>query len=181
MYKKHKQYRLYNYDYSQDGYYFITIITKDRAHFFGKIKNQQITLSAIGSYLKDNIQQFYPDETLENPYTNNPLYINSSPTIIAITEWAILPDHIHLIVEILNLENKAYTSVTGLSPLTKGSVSSFINHFKGNVKKWCNENDFAGFNWQQRFHDRIIRNKGEYERIAWYIRNNVLNWKGGDT
>ncbi|MGG9963436.1 transposase [Ferruginibacter sp. SUN106] len=177
MYKKNKQYRLYNYDYSQNGYYFITIVTKDREHFFGKIANQEITLTVIGEYVKSNILKFYVDEDLDNPYQNNPSYINANTTITSITEWSVLPDHIHLIVEIINLENKAYSSITGLSPLVKGSVSSFINHFKGHVKKWCNENNFPAFNWQSRFHDRVIRNEVEYENIALYIRNNVLNWR----
>lgn len=177
MYKRHKQYRLYNYDYSQDGYYFITIVTKDREHFFGNIINQQIQLSKIGEYVKANIQKFYVDETLENPYQNNPHFINGFNSITAITEWAILPNHIHLIIEIINKQEKEYTTITGMAPLSKGSVSAFINHFKGNVKKWCNENNLHSFNWQSRFYDRVIRNNQEYERIRSYIQTNVLNWK----
>jgi putative transposase len=180
MYKKHKQYRLHNFDYSQDGYYFITIVTKDRQHAFGKIANQQITYSAIGDYVKTNILKFYADENLCNPYQNNPFFINNSNTLIGITEWSILPNHIHLIIEIVNKTTKEYTTITGLSPLSKGSLSSFANHFKGNIKKWCTEKKFLDFNWQSRFHDRVIRNKGEYEKIPMYIQNNVLNWEDDD-
>lgn len=36
------------------------------------------------------------------------------------------------------------------------------------------------FNWQGRFHDRVIRDKAEYDKIAWYIQNNVLNWDKDD-
>jgi REP element-mobilizing transposase RayT len=180
MYKKHKQYRLYNFDYSQDGCYFITIVTKDREHAFGQIANQQIIYSPIGEYVKTNIHKFYADESLVNPYQNNPLFINNSSAIIAITEWSILPNHIHLIIEIINKTAKEYTTITGLSPLSKGSASSFVNHFKGNIKKWCAQNNFTDFNWQSRFHDRVIRNMGEYNQIAKYIQNNVLNWNAND-
>lgn len=176
MYKKHKQYRLYNFDYSQNGYYFITIVTKNREHFFGEIINRKMSYSAIGEYVKSNILKLYVNESLENPYQNNPYFIKGNPTIIGITEWSILPDHIHLIVEIINKKEKQYSTITGLSPLSKGSLSSFANHFKGNIKNWCNENDFTDFNWQSRFHDRVIRNNAEYNRIAKYIQNNVLNW-----
>ena len=65
-YKKHKQDRLYNFDYSQDGYYFITIVTKDREHFFGEIAKQKMNYSPIGEYAKANILKFYIDENLEN-------------------------------------------------------------------------------------------------------------------
>lgn len=32
------------------------------------------------------------------------------------------------------------------------------------------------FRWQPDFHDRIIRNQHEYDLIAEYIDNNILNW-----
>ena len=99
MYKKHKQYRLYNFDYSQDGHYFITIVTKDREHLFGKIVNKEMIYSPTREYVKNNILKFYVDESLENPYQNNPYIINSNPTIIGITEWSVLPNHIHVIIE----------------------------------------------------------------------------------
>lgn len=177
MHKTHKQYRLYSFDYSRDGFYFITIVTKNRQHYFGNVATGQMMYSKIGEYTKTNILKFYKDESLDNPYKNNPYFINNSPSIIGITEWVILPDHMHFIIEIINKEDKEYTSVTGLSPLIKGSVSLFVNHFKGNVKKWCNENNLRDFNWQSRFHDRVIRDDEEYDRIATYIQNNVLNWK----
>lgn len=180
MYKKHKQYRLYNFDYSQDGYYFITIVTKDREHFFGEITNKEMIYSPIGEYVKNNILKFYLDEELENPYQYNPFFINNSPSLIGITEWSVLPNHIHVIIEIINKIEKEYTTITGLSPLSKGSVSSFANHFKGQITKWCNDNNFTDFKWQSRFHDRVIRDEKEYEQIAWYIQNNVLNWETDD-
>lgn len=179
VYKK-KQYRLYNFDYSQNGHYFITIVTKDREHFFGKIVNNEMIYSPIGEYVKNNILKFYGDENLKNPYENNPYFINGSATFISITQWSVLPNHIHIIIEIINKAEKEYTIIAGLSPLSKGSASSFANHFKGNIKKWCNDNNFRDFNWQSRFHDRVIRNKSEYDQIAWYIQNNVLNWDDDD-
>ncbi len=132
--------------------------------------------SPIGEFVKNNILKFYADENLINPYQHNPLFISNKRTIIGITEWSVMPDHIHLIIEIINKEQKEHRTIRGLSPLSKGSVSSFVNHFKGHIKQWCAENNFPNFNWQSRFHDRVIRNNGEYERIAKYIRNNVLNW-----
>lgn len=139
MYKKHKQYRLFNFDHSQDGHYFITIVTKGREHFFGKIVNKPMIYSPIGEYMKNNILKFYVDENLDNPYQNNPYFINNNTALIGITGWSVLPNPIHLIIEIINKVHKEYTGITGLSPLSKGSVSSFANHFKGHIKKWCTE------------------------------------------
>ena len=33
------------------------------------------------------------------------------------------------------------------------------------------------FGWQSRFHDHIIRDEDEFQRISEYIRNNPANWK----
>ena len=177
MYKKHKQYRLPCFDYSSNGYYFITICTKDKAHFFGRIEGQKMYLSNIGEFVKDNIIQFCPSESIENPYGNNPFCLNKADTIFGITEWEILPNHIHLIVEIINNTIKEANPISGLAPLLKGSLSLFINHFKGHITKKCKGNNIFNFKWQSRFNDRIIRDDLEYKNIAAYINSNVINWK----
>ncbi len=43
--KNRKLNRLKNYDYSKSGYYFVTICTKNREHFFGEIKNAKMILN----------------------------------------------------------------------------------------------------------------------------------------
>ena len=44
--------RLQNWDYSDNGYYFITICTKERKHYFGEIINLKMQLSKIGEIAK---------------------------------------------------------------------------------------------------------------------------------
>jgi putative transposase len=160
MYKQHKQYRLPGYDYSQNGLYFITIVTKNRHPYFGKIEKQLSMLSPIGKYMDDNFG-----------------VLSEKISEIKITEYVIMPDHIHLILSIENNAAKEYETVDGIRPLIKGSVSAFINHLKGNIKRWCNENGHPNFAWQTRFHDRIIRDMDEHDRISAYLKNNVINWK----
>ena len=43
--KNRKQLRMVHFDYSQDGYYFITTCTQNREPFFGTIKNNEIQLN----------------------------------------------------------------------------------------------------------------------------------------
>lgn len=40
--------RLKNYDYSKNGYYFVTICIKNREHFFGEIQNGKMILNKYG-------------------------------------------------------------------------------------------------------------------------------------
>lgn len=47
-FKKHKQYRLPEFDYFSNNGYFITVCTKDRMHFFGQIENEAMYFTEIG-------------------------------------------------------------------------------------------------------------------------------------
>lgn len=58
----------------------------------------------------------------------------------------------------------------------KNSVSSIIGSYKSVVTKHAHRLGFA-MEWQERFHDHVIRDEGEYQRIADYIRNNPRKWK----
>ncbi len=166
LYKKRKQYRLPGYDYTQPGEYFITICTQERVCVLGKIENGTMHLSIIGQ----KVYQFLHE-------------IPKRFAGIMLDEWVIMPDHIHLIL-VIHDDNKHTPrhvptldqEFAGLQPLLKDSVSSVINHVKGNVKRWCNQNGFQEFAWQARFHDHIIRNQKSLVNIRKYIRNNPLEW-----
>ena len=191
-YQQHKQHRLPGYDYTQPGSYFITICTHDREHLFGEVKEGQVLLTAIGRIAETFLQEIphkfsnstldawvvmpnhvqlilvlWPDDENSNSDSN----INSGyaprrvPTISENNTPTGLSD-----VYLPDLPK-------GLRPLAKGSVSSIINHFKGNVKRWCNKNGFEHFRWQSRFHDHIIRDKAALKSIRHYIRNNPANWE----
>ncbi|MFN8347658.1 MAG: transposase [Spirosomataceae bacterium] len=188
-YKRYKQYRLQGYDYARNGAYFITIVTKNREHWLGEITAGTLILSEIGKQVEANFS-----------------IIANKISHLQVEEWVIMPNHLHLIVTIENnkpdveirpdtdvpvgtrLEACSYrnhsdendshnNAYPGLRPLDKQSVSAFINHLKGQIKRWCNENGHSDFAWQARFHDRIIRDDREYFAIANYIQNNVANWE----
>ena len=57
----------------------------------------------------------------------------------------------------------------------KNSVSSIIGSYKSAVSKHARRLGFS-FQWQTRFHDHVIRDEAEYQRIANYIQNNAQNW-----
>ncbi len=58
----------------------------------------------------------------------------------------------------------------------RGLLSVVVGGLKSAITKFANENgiDFA---WQPRFHDRIVRNTDELNRMAEYINNNAANWQ----
>jgi hypothetical protein len=50
-------------------------------------------------------------------------------------------------------------------------LGNAINAFKWNVTKFANANNIP-FARQSRYHDHIIRNENEYDRITYYIQTN---------
>ena len=58
----------------------------------------------------------------------------------------------------------------------KETLSSIVGSFKSVVTKHAHR-IHADFEWQERFHDHIIRDTEEYGKIANYIENNVANWQ----
>lgn len=57
-----------------------------------------------------------------------------------------------------------------------GSISVVIRSFKSVVSKHAHR-VHADFQWQKLFHDRIIRDRDEFIRVKYYIRNNPKNWE----
>jgi putative transposase len=82
-----------------------------------------------------------------------------------------------------------YPVETGLKPVCTDSkknpeikihgVFEFIRALKSFSSRRINEkrNTQGVSNWQERFHDHIIRNETEYNRIENYIINNPKKWK----
>jgi putative transposase len=57
----------------------------------------------------------------------------------------------------------------------KNTISSIIGSYKSAVTKHAGRLGFD-FGWQTRFHDHIIRDDAEYQRINDYIESNPANW-----
>ena len=55
------------------------------------------------------------------------------------------------------------------------NLASIVRGFKIGVTKFARQNGLP-FEWQPRFHDRVIRSEAEFEKICRYVRDNVPNW-----
>ena len=86
--------RLENYDYSSNGYYFLTICTKDRINYFGEVKNNKLELSKTGIMT----QKFW-------------LEIPKHFSFVNLDEFVVMPNHVH---EILNKFWRFYCFFAGL-------------------------------------------------------------------
>jgi putative transposase len=143
-------------DYSNEGDYFITICTKNREHLFGYVQDDEMILNEYGKIVSD----CWID--LPNHYHN-----------IVLGEFQIMPNHIHCIVGVDNSK-----IINPDSDKKIHGVFEFMRALKSFSSRKINEkrNSKGVSHWQERFHDHIIRDEAEYNRIRNYIINNPKNW-----
>lgn len=147
---KRKNLRLKNFDYSADGYYFITICTHNRQKLFGEIVGA--TLCGRPSEM---IERWLLE--LQNKFEN-----------VKICEYVIMPDHIHFILSLAG-------DHTG-SPL-RDIVGWFKTMTTNEFIKNVNDKKYPSFYkkiWQRGYYEHIIRDEKDYLTKAQYIQNNIL-------
>jgi REP element-mobilizing transposase RayT len=145
--------RLPNYDYSQPGGYFLTIVAYDHEHVFGAIVGGEMRASALG---KTVAAEWARSATLRAE--------------IELDVFQLMPNHLHGIV-FLHDEH-----VPSRGPRAR-SVGAFVAGFKSAVTRRTREE--LGLRvpvWQRNYFERVIRNERELERIRKYIHDNPANW-----
>ncbi len=157
-----------NWDYTLPGFYFVTICTQEKKPYFGYVENAIMILSRIGE-CADACWREIPEHHEH----------------IELDEFVVMPNHMHGIViiggperlpEIRNWDKfKRVAELDAVRPKAN-SLGAVIGSFKSAVTRWCGTNEFD-FDWQPRFHDRIIRGKNALKAIRQYIRDNPANWK----
>jgi len=174
MSKKRKLNRLRKFDYNQQGYYYLTICTKNRAKFFAEVSDNNIALSRIGK-IANKFWIAIP-EHFQN---------------IELDEYIIMPEHIHGIIIVNNdagnadLPSFKYVSPQ-CSPNPKGNdsnrskmlISKIIHGFKSSATREIRKQfPDCDFEWQKSYYDHIIRDSNDLDRIREYITDNPRNWK----
>ena len=92
-----------------------------------------------------------------------------------VDRYVIMPNHIHLIIIITDDEE---LRAIRESPLRGRSViSKVIGYVKMNASKEIHGKYDDAVIWQRGFHDHIIRDRRDYEKIAKYIYENPIRWQ----
>ena len=155
-----------NWNYRGRGYYFVTLTTQNKVHWFGRIENAKPVLSEIGKIAEKNwlaIPEHFPEIVLE--------------------DYVIMPNHIHGIVGIQKTSTKIREipedgrdkKMSAIAP-QKGSLSVAIRSYKSSVTREARlqEPDFV---WSRGFHDHPIYPVEAMTGVVRYIRNNPLKWE----
>ena len=139
--------RIEEYDYSQNGAYFVTICTQDR---------RKILCDIVGD----------DAHIVPKPYGQIVVkYIRNVPEI---EKYVIMPDHIHMIIR---LDNGSMWASTPTDKPQHNRISSIVRSIKTLTTKEIGEPI-----WQRSYYDHVIRNQEDYNEVWEYIENNPLKW-----
>lgn len=193
-----------DYDYTSSWGYFVTICTKDREHYFGRIENGEMNLNDIWKEVvkcRNDIRNHYPnvefDEFVCMPnHIHWILFINQS-AVVGTQYFASACQNKHASAcqknTVFTCKNnsasdnssssvqRTYDNMSLQNNNTNWiqpkswSLGAIIRWFKIGVTKYCKQNEKI-FAWQSRYHDHIIRNDLEYGNIKNYIQNNPKKW-----
>ena len=169
---KRQSIRVKGYDYSQPGYFFVTICSKNQENIFGEIVESTIILNNCGQMVNKWWQKLF-----------------EKYATITIDEYIFMPNHMHGIIHINNINDvgaipcnrpiinlrllshknidNGFKGENTVSPLQRDlSIGQYVSWFKRmstneyirNVKK-LNWKPFQKTLWQRNYYDRIIRGR----------------------
>lgn len=159
-----KSIRLKEYDYSQPGAYFITLVTQGRICRFGEIENGEMILNAAGEMVQEQW-----------------LALPKRFPMIELGAFVVMSNHGHGNIIINENVNRAVGA--GLVPTRAPTLGDIVGAFKSittveyirGVKKmgWPR---FEKRLWQRNYYEHIIRDQKDWERIHLYIEANPSRW-----
>ena len=163
---KRKHPRMQGFDYSQAGYYYITVCTHDRLPILSAVKWEPVPggdsapavtaavveLSEKGRIIEDQL-----------------LVLPERFDFALIDKYIIMPNHVHVIIVLSE-------AAAGASP--RPTVMDMVCAFKSLSTRRCNvlDNVKGRKIWQTSFYEEVIRSEAAYHQICEYIYSNPLKW-----
>ncbi|MFL5704878.1 MAG: transposase [Ktedonobacteraceae bacterium] len=144
--------RLAGYDYSQPGYYFVTICTQQHRLVFGNVVDGQMSLRG-------------PGQIAQSVWVTLPRRFAH----VKLDAYVFMPNHLHAIVALSDLDpihTGSRAALWEIIRVFKAATSYHIRRSEG--KPW--------FAWQDDYYDAIIRTEAALQQIRQYILANPMRW-----
>jgi len=175
--------RLKGYDYSQNGFYFLTICCHNRRTLFGEVIQGKMILNDAGRIAESCWQE-----------------IPKHFPFVVLHAFVIMPNHVHGIVEIKHevgsvgsvgsVESVGSVGAIGAKNVSpqppqpppspprspSGTIGSIVRGFKIGVTKWMRSHTDVHDVWQRNYYENIVRDERAYQNISNYIHQNPAKW-----
>lgn len=164
--------RLKYYDYSEDGAYFVTLVSYKCKRLFGDITDGEMTLSTLGCI----VQEEWEHTAIIRPY-------------VELDAFVVMPNHLHAIVVFQRKSQNIDDSCRGAqlcAPTRENSglyrqphsLGSLIAGFKAAATSRINRTRLTPGQrvWHRNYYEHIIRNERALNAIREYIHFNPARW-----
>jgi len=154
--------RLPDYDYTQPGAYFVTIVTWQRAPLFGVVEHGEMKLNPLGQIA---YREWFKLVKSQAQIALNP------------EEFVVMPNHIHGIIWKLAGGTHPVQMPAFGRPIA-GSLGTWVGQYKSSVTASIRNTRYRVDHliWQRNYFDHIIRNERDLSRIRQYIAENPFRW-----
>lgn len=138
-----------NNPFEQNGAYFLTMVTKDRADLFGEMDGDLMRFNALGKIVREEW-----------------VMTGMLRAGIKIDHFILMPNHLHAIV-FIHLKKDAIVT-----------HEKVLRGLLGRYRKITTEKAALGQElWEPNFYERQIRNQSELQAFRDYIVHNPLRWR----
>ena len=178
MKQNRKQIRLKNYDYSENGAYFVTICSKNKEALFGKVVGDGIPDVPLAE-CDDNGNVYVKLSDVGQTVQQTIKYIDEHNKNIKIEKYVIMPNHIHLIIMVNRINDIGFGTSGKPSPTENEDetrANEIIPKLISSLKRYTNKQSGIDL-WQRSYHDHIIRTQKDYDEIWEYIDTNPIKWQ----
>ncbi len=150
--------RLLDYDYSQPGAYFVTIVTANRECLFGEVVNGEMVPNELGVGVAacwHEIPSRFPSAEID--------------------AFVVMPNHIHGVLVFAEQGPGGAVS----APLQRPTLGQVVAYFKYQSTKGVNDQrGTPGVRvWQRNYYEHVIRGEGELDRVGQYVQGNPGKWE----
>ena len=137
--------RLKNFDYGSTNCYFVTFCVKDGASLLWRWRGEEWEheLSDFGLAVERAVLSV---DGVKN---------------IHLHHYAIMPNHVHMIIELLRTDNGE-----------REQLSDVVRYVKSQISR-----EIGNSIWQRSYYDHVIRDEKDYQRVWEYVENNPAKWK----
>ncbi|OGY86501.1 MAG: hypothetical protein A2319_01920 [Candidatus Kerfeldbacteria bacterium RIFOXYB2_FULL_38_14] len=127
---------------------------------FGEVENGEMVLNVYGEIVKKQL-----------------LWLEKRYPYVELDQYIIMPNHVHVIVNITDVGTGRDLSLPKSLRKTKKTkpIPELIGAFKTTSSKKIHQHGLTYFQWQRSYYDHIIRNDADLQRIRKYIKNNPKN------
>ncbi len=177
--------RLPEFDYTQPGAYFITLVTFNRTHLFGEIVDGEFRSTPLGVIAR---REWFKTAELRSNIT------------LSEDEFVVMPNHIHGIIHLEECTSNANPvkaqqrcagtqqrcagtqqrcAPTPFQPIQSASLGAVVRAYKSAVTYAAHKENFhlGEAIWQRNYYEHIIRNELDFQHIQDYILNNPAAWQ----